>query len=146
MTAFDDRASRQFTLDTPVCCVPPDCCPDDCCKIVCTRYNSYRKWSVLFAIVFVYVMVGSAIFYLSESDNELEELASAISARTAAEAAFSNLLSSSASSEDASTASSLCTQLGTATQTAATRAVKNWDWPPAIFFVCSVITTVGNIS
>ena len=143
-----DSEKDDDSLDTPIGCLR---CRKEACRQCCCKLNNYWKSVIWLSIITVYLFLGGAFFNLAERPAELERVAEVNAANASLQAARSELIATVANNSNLTeeqvveilqnfTAASQ--RLNDAQE--AIEVVQVWDFPSAVFFCVTVITTIGE--
>ena len=122
-------------------------CNRFCMRNCCCTWNVYWQAAVFSSIIFVYLLLGAAIFMALEGPNEQQRIAEAEINRSrliqVGQYVVGNLTASGQLNEsEAQELVFLISNLSQAFSNLDTS--RNWDFAPAVFFSVTVVTTIGN--
>ena len=143
-----DSEEDDDSLDTPIGCLR---CRKEACRQCCCTLNNYWKSVIWLSIITVYLFLGGAFFYLAERPAELERVAEVNAANASLQAARSELIATVANNSNLTEEEvvEILQNFAAASQRLndaqeATEVVQVWDFPSAVFFCVTVITTIGE--
>ena len=144
----DEVKSIDTDIDTPVSCF---CCKKSSCRRLWHSCNSYWQLLSMAVLVTVYSVFGAIIFSTVERPNELRRIEESEAARNAVMTNIMDFLLNSTNlnltEEEAVNLTSFFLELGQATAEVSDALFFGtnplWDFPGAIFFSTTVITTIG---
>ena len=131
-------------VSTPISCI---LCRRKSCKKCWCSFNHYWRLVVKFFVLFFYLLLGGAIFNAVERPNELREIEEVQKTRIESVNSLVQLLQNHTNLTEAEVknlTTSIIALGEAASKTLLAEQSPIWDFSSAIFFVSTVVTTIGE--
>lgn len=141
-----DTKSTDTDLNTPISCIR---CHRPSCRRLFFTFNNYWQLVGMSVIVVIYSLIGALIFNAVERPNELRQLEESRQASENAITQFVYMLTNTTNltEEEARNTTTLFLEVGRAAAEAEANLTRAnnpiWDYSSSVFFVSTVITTIG---